>query len=70
MQRKVKKEKEKEKRKENLVKKKEEEEKDRFLQLSDREKVGSENLVLIVFFSQCFRKCLSSWTGWIWNIFV
>lgn len=36
----MKREKEKEKKKENLVKRKEEDEKDRFLQLSDREKVG------------------------------
>lgn len=36
----MKREKEKEKKKENLVKRKEDEEKDRFLKLSDREKVS------------------------------
>lgn len=43
-QRKIKRDKEKEKKKENEVKRKEEEQKDRFLQLSDREKVSKRSV--------------------------
>ncbi|KAJ8971835.1 hypothetical protein NQ317_001548 [Molorchus minor] len=67
VQRKLKREKEKEKKKENQIKRKEQEEKDRFLQLSDREKraLAAERRILSqsgTVIARCFL-CASDITG-------